>query len=170
MHMRLTPEVELLVRQPLGILIQGEIPQPYEILALSHGDAPIVAVGDVVTLNLENVGIIPILSILDGKTKRADLEGSDARRKGADLIIPNPQGSITRELWDAIASCDFQNRKIFIDGEEDLATLPAILYAPMGSIVVYGQPDEGIVVVHVTDEKKNEIKSIIHKMEGEKWI
>ena len=168
--MRLTPEVELLVRQPLGILIQGEIPQPYEILALSLGDAPIIAVGDVVTQNLENLGIIPILSILDGKTKRSCLDDSDARRRGADFIISNPQGTITKELWDAIVSCDFQYRKIFIDGEEDLATLHAILHAPMGSIVVYGQPDEGIVVVHVTNEKKNEIKSIIQKMEGEKWI
>jgi uncharacterized protein (UPF0218 family) len=168
--MRLTPEVELLVRQPLGILIQGEIPQPYEILAVSHGDAPIVAVGDVVTENLERVGILPTLSILDGKTKRADISGAEDKRRDADLVIANPKGTITRELWEAIAKCDFQNRKIFIDGEEDLATLPAILYAPMGSIVVYGQPDEGIVVVHVTDEKKNEIKSIIEKMEGEKWI
>lgn len=158
------------MRQPLGILIQGEIPQPYEFLALSHGDAPIVAVGDVVTQNLETRGITPILSILDGKTKRAALAGADAHRRDADLVIANPKGFITKELWDAIRDCDFQNRKIFIDGEEDLATLPAILYAPMGSIVVYGQPDEGIVVVHVTDEKKNEIKSIIERMEGEKWI
>ena len=39
--------------------------------------------------------------------------------------------------------------KIVVEGEEDLATLPAILYAPPGSVVVYGQPDEGSVLVKV---------------------
>ena len=166
----LTPEVELLVRRPLGILIQGEIPAPYRLLAVSFGDVPVIAVGDVVTEQLELAGIAPALSLLDGKTKRRALASAGNRRAGADLVIANPAGSITKELWDAIRDCDFKNRKIFIDGEEDLATLPAILYAPLGSIVVYGQPDEGIVVVHVTDEKKNEISSIIEKMEGDKWI
>ncbi|HOP09469.1 MAG TPA: DUF359 domain-containing protein, partial [Candidatus Methanofastidiosa archaeon] len=78
--------------------------------------------------------------------------------------------NITRELWDAIRDCDLDNRKIFIDGEEDLATLPAIFFAPEGAIVVYGQPDEGIVIVNVTDEKKKEVYSILSRMEGEIWI
>ena len=54
--------------------------------------------------------------------------------------------------------------KIIVDGEEDLATLPAILYAPLGSAVVYGQPNEGSVLVDVTPEKKLHIEEFMKKM------
>jgi len=54
--------------------------------------------------------------------------------------------------------------KIIVEGEEDLATLPAILYAPMGSAVVYGQPNEGSVLVDVTAEKKLHIEELIKRM------
>jgi len=54
--------------------------------------------------------------------------------------------------------------KIVVDGEEDLATLPAILYAPLGSAVVYGQPNEGSVLVEVTPEKKKHVMDLMNKM------
>ena len=54
--------------------------------------------------------------------------------------------------------------KIVVNGEEDLATLPAILYAPLGSAVVYGQPNEGSVLVEVTLEKKEQIKDLMKRM------
>ncbi|MDI6805914.1 MAG: DUF359 domain-containing protein, partial [Candidatus Bathyarchaeia archaeon] len=52
-----------------------------------------------------------------------------------------------------------------VDGEEDLLTLIAVLYAPQNSFVVYGQPYEGIVVVKVTPEKKAEVSEILKTME-----
>ncbi len=45
---------------------------------------------------------------------------------------------------------------IIVDGEEDLLTLIAVLVRARRSLVVYGQPHEGIVVVKVTSEKKAE--------------
>ncbi|HPR41833.1 MAG TPA: DUF359 domain-containing protein [Candidatus Methanofastidiosa archaeon] len=168
--MRLTPELESLLRMPLGVLLQGEMPKPYELLRDTFGDAVIIAVGDVVDENIRAVGITPRLSIVDGKTKRRTVASERDPREDADVIVSNPKSNITRELWDAIRDCDLDNRKIFIDGEEDLATLPAIFFAPEGAIVVYGQPDEGIVIVNVTDEKKKEVYSILSRMEGEIWI
>jgi len=158
--MKLTPAVEAMLKRPLGILIQGEMPKTYELLKVSFGDALVIAVGDVVTEQLEKAGITPVLSIFDGKTKRKGLPAAQDLRSSADAVVPNPRSFVSEELWEAIKH---------IDGEEDLATLPAILFAPVGAIVVYGQPDEGVVVVHVTDDKKDEIKSIISMMEGEKW-
>ena len=52
--------------------------------------------------------------------------------------------------------------QIKIQGEEDLLALPAILLAPLGSVVIYGQKDLGVVVVEVTEEKKEEVKKIIN--------
>ena len=48
-----------------------------------------------------------------------------------------------------------------VQGEEDLLTLFAILAAPLESLVIYGQPGEGIVAVSVTEAKKWEIKGYI---------
>jgi len=43
---------------------------------------------------------------------------------------------------------------ICVSGQEDLAVLPAILLAPMGSFVIYGQPGQGFVVVEVLEKTK----------------
>ena len=48
-----------------------------------------------------------------------------------------------------------------IDGEEDLLTLSVIEKAPMGSIVYYGQPHEGMVEVIVTAEKKKDVIALL---------
>jgi len=45
-----------------------------------------------------------------------------------------------------------------------LLTLIAVLYAPEKSLVVYGQPYEGIVVVEVTSEKQAKAKEILKAM------
>ena len=50
---------------------------------------------------------------------------------------------------------------IKVSGEEDLAVLPAVLLAPLNSLVLYGQPRKGIVVIKVTEKKKKEIKKVI---------
>ena len=44
--------------------------------------------------------------------------------------------------------------RILVDGEEDLATLPALLHTPLGGTVLYGMPGQGIVAVVVTEEAR----------------
>jgi hypothetical protein len=56
--------------------------------------------------------------------------------------------------------------KIVVEGEEDLLTLIAIMNAPQESLVVYGQPHEGIVVVKVTEDKKTEISELLKAMKA----
>jgi len=83
------------------------------------------------------------------------------------IHIKNPPGTITREALEAIqeaikSKCSV---KIIVEGEEDLLTLIAVLYAPENSLVVYGQPHEGIVMVKATQEKKEEVAEILKAME-----
>jgi hypothetical protein len=52
-----------------------------------------------------------------------------------------------------------------IDGEEDLLALIAVLTAPNGSLVVYGQPNEGVVLVRVSDERKAEAEKVLEQMD-----
>ena len=54
---------------------------------------------------------------------------------------------------------------VVVDGEEDLLVLVAVLYAPVGGLVVYGQPGEGVVVVRVTEAKRAEALGILKGME-----
>ena len=50
---------------------------------------------------------------------------------------------------------------LVVDGEEDLLALPAIAYVPLGNVVFYGQPQEGLVQVIVTKEKKQEVLALL---------
>ena len=52
---------------------------------------------------------------------------------------------------------------IVVAGEEDLLALPAILLAPLGAIVLYGQWDRGAILVKVNEEKKKEVLGIVEK-------
>jgi uncharacterized protein (UPF0218 family) len=55
-----------------------------------------------------------------------------------------------------------------VDGEEDLLTLPAILYAPDGAFVVYGQPYVGVVVAEATKTMKEQVKEFLKEMKASK--
>ncbi len=55
--------------------------------------------------------------------------------------------------------------RITIDGEEDLLVIPVCLYAPENSIVMYGQPNKGLVIVTINPEIRNKAQSILDLME-----
>jgi uncharacterized protein (UPF0218 family) len=54
--------------------------------------------------------------------------------------------------------------RIIVTGEEDLLVLPVAIYAPDNSVIFYGQPNEGLVMVLVTEEIRNKAKSILDSM------
>jgi uncharacterized protein (UPF0218 family) len=83
------------------------------------------------------------------------------------IQVKNPQGKITHEAITAIQNALEANTHthILVDGEEDLLTLIAVLYAKENSLVIYGQPRKGIVVVKVTAAKRAEAKRILEAME-----
>lgn len=53
------------------------------------------------------------------------------------------------------------NGWFFINGEEDLLALPAILFAPLGSLVLYGHWHYGIIGIIIDEKIKNKIFKII---------
>jgi uncharacterized protein (UPF0218 family) len=135
-------------------------------------EGPTVAVGDVVTFHLRQADRDPDVAVIDGKTKREAVDEAvkEVLDGDADRIeVENPPATISEALLDAlVAALDADEPTVvFVDGEEDLATLPAIVAAPVGASIVYGQPDEGMVHVPVTEETKAEARELLSKFEGD---
>ena len=147
------------LRKPIGKIIKK--------IEKEELQGRIVSVGDMVTMSLEKEGIKPDIAIVDYKIERKKYE-----RKvfSADKIIrvKNPAGEITRELWNAIATAYIYDKKtlIEVDGEEDLAALPAIYLAPDNTTVIYGMPSKGMVVVKVGKKERNKVEKFFRALEG----
>jgi len=159
-----TPETLSAFKNPFGTLIQGD---PTETMIRLAGivwkqkPPKIISVGDTVSKNLHKHGIIPQLAITDNLAMRE--KTAPQIFEGKNIIkVKNPQGTITQQAIDAIRNAlqTKDDAHILVDGEEDLLTLVAVLYAPENALVVYGQPNQGIVVVRVTSKKRAEAERI----------
>ncbi len=153
------------LREPIGELIsEGDIDSKVV-------DGKIVTVGDMVTATVKKHGVEPDISIIDYRIERKEYghDIEDIIRKGDATVkkVRNPPKEITEELWNAIEESYKSDRKVRIevDGEEDLAALPAIYLAPYGTVVIYGLPSKGIVFVKVGEYEKNKVLSFLKKME-----
>jgi len=137
---------------------------------LQNAETPIIAVGDVVLAHLGKAGCAPAVSVIDGRTQRGELDEwvREARPKSADeRRVENPAGTITAELVEAIETGleSDEPTRIVVNGEEDLAVLPAILLAPPGATIVYGQPGEGMVAVPVEGAVKATARGLLERLE-----
>jgi uncharacterized protein (UPF0218 family) len=163
-----TPELRVKLKEPFGTLIQGSFVQTMDklgVIVKRKKPPKIVSVGDVVSQNLHAYKIYPKLSITDNKCMRKQLKTETFKGKRV-FRVKNPQGTITEEaiaaIREALESDGYSH--IIVDGEEDMLALIAVMYAPETSLVVYGQPYEGIVVIEVTPEKKNDAAEILKAM------
>lgn len=165
--MRLPEDVRSSLKEPFGELFEST-QSGIDYLNETEFER-LVSVGDVVTAELLRGGIEPDIAIIDCLAMRAPIDDETREVEGffpSYVRVENPPGHITRELQEAIETAT-PPLKIIVEGEEDLATLPAVLSSPLGSIVVYGQPDQGMVVVKVTEGKKKEFKELLGLFKSE---
>ncbi len=166
--LRLPEEARQSLKRPLGKLF-GDTKSAVEHIRRSR-PTRLIAVGDVVTAELLGAGLKPDVAVVDFTVMRSP--AADDVRKAIDAYsvpevrVKNPAGTITPELRDAIEGAE-PPVKIIVEGEEDLATLPAVLSAPEGSVIVYGQPEEGMVLVEVSGRRKREFERLIDLFESE---
>ncbi|WP_406661030.1 GTP-dependent dephospho-CoA kinase family protein [Methanolobus sp. ZRKC3] len=160
-----------LFRNVFGVLYTGAGDEAVTKLSMDlESPTKLISVGDVTTFHLLNIDIIPDILIVDDRTKRepaSDRVVVGTKHEGfKEISVDNPAGVITEDLIDAIGSAidSDENVRIFVRGEEDLAALPAILMAPEGSAVLYGQPGQGVVLVKITKSKKEEIRDLLSKI------
>jgi uncharacterized protein (UPF0218 family) len=125
--------------------------------------AKIISVGDITTCNLIESGILPDICIVDHLTCRAEVSDEVKKRirhpAYHEVTVKNPAGTITPDLVTAITDAMKCKRPIRI--------FVAVVLAPLSSIVIYGQPSSGCVLIKVTSEKKKEIRELLNQMEDD---
>ena len=153
-------------KNPLGVLLPEETADKAGIEAYLSDDSYIITVGDRTTEKLIEFGIIPLLQIIDGIEKREKrdsikLEGT------TELTVDNPPSEITDSAIEVIKKAFSMTGsvRIMVSGEEDLLVLPVCVHAPENSVVMYGQPNEGLVIVKVTSEIRNKAQKLLDLME-----
>lgn len=115
----------------------------------------LISAGDETFKNLITNDIIPDVGIIDNLIQRKNHNYNLLAIENIVKAI-NPPGTITQNLWETIEKSielaeKGDNQLIVVDGEEDLAVLPCIILAPDDTIVLYGQPNEGLVVLNVSN-------------------
>jgi uncharacterized protein (UPF0218 family) len=159
------------LKAPLGLLIEGSFEETMkELKKIVEKEKPskIVAVGDVVSSNMIRYGIRPQVFIVDNRIMRDPIAPIQADANET-IFVKNPAGTLTEEARESIQKALDKEEyliRVMIDGEEDLLTLAAVVHAPENSLVVYGQPREGVVAVMTTKEKKDEVMKIIEAMDS----
>jgi len=167
---RLKPSQRREGKLPLGLLIEGSFDETVEkLMKLIEKEKPsmIISVGDVVSESLIKKDIFPNVFIVDNKVMRKSVTPLSAKADET-WYVKNPPSTLTKEAVEEIQEILKKKKhrtKIVVDGEEDLLTLPAVLYAPENSLVVYGQPQKGIVAVKVTKQEKKKVRRVIEAME-----
>jgi hypothetical protein len=164
----ITPELRVKFKEPFGTLIQGTFEQTMakmKKIASEEKPPKIISVGDIVSRNLHQYGIHPQITIIDNKFLRKKIMPEKVKVEKT-VHATNPQGTISQEAIAIIKDVLEKNEHthIIVDGEEDLLTLVAVLYAPENALVIYGQPYSGIVVVKVTTEKKAQAENFLKAM------
>lgn len=172
--LKLTEELREECSKPFGRLYSGNNVEIKDIEELQDYSI-LICVGDVVSYVALNSGLDPHVILMDKKTKR------EFNEKIADKIdqlsqdyyvvkARNPTGCVSADLVQKIESSlsralSGQRIKMVIEGEEDLAVIPLVCVLPQNSLIIYGQPHEGIVALKVTHDKKILIHHILRKME-----
>ena len=128
----------------------------------------LIAVGDISVSQLLKYKILPKISIVDFYVQRKltfqNLTQLGFGSANADVIVKNPAGTISKSLILQIekAISSTNSTVILVDGEEDLAAIPAILLAPFGFTIVYGQPNRGAVIIKVDDKTKDTLTKTLN--------
>jgi uncharacterized protein (UPF0218 family) len=248
--MKVNPEKLDLLKEPFGILIKDSLVNKMSVIEILGSAPKIVSVGDTTTEKLISYGIIPDISVIDGKEKRviktmkleydvdkvlklknnpgelneeiiSTVRELVSQKGGAENIPPEKEsrpkiakvtegaeslekekiglevgkfaqtGSVLSEteskrirLGDAALShaerisgnIEYRDEnsgfsatlsekvQIVIDGEEDIVALPFLMFAPVDWVVCYGQPNEGLVIVKITEDSKKRAESIFNKV------
>lgn len=152
------------LKRPFGLIVKS-----VDAAGLRKSAKILITVGDACTYELARQGVVPDVAIYDYREERRPV-AAEVRRALESLPLArvrvgNPAGTIQAAAWKAVEDALADGGKIEVDGEEDMLALPCIALAPPGSMVVYGQPGEGAVIVNVDANAKKKAEKLLAEME-----
>ncbi len=122
----------------------------------------VITVGDRTTEALAALGRVPDVQVVDGKEERRVRKPPSVPYESI-LRASNPPATLTAAVIEAVRLA-FSSKKparVLVDGEEDLVAIPVIALAPESSLVLYGQPGEGMVAVVVDSSSKERNQALM---------
>ena len=159
----LVPEsVKSELREPLGALMD------FRHFLSMYGKERIVAVGDAVVLALLRAKAEPFVSVYDFSTRRSPLPESEknelVRKYPKPLVCENPAGTITGALEESAKLVLEAGGALRVEGEEDLAALVFMRLCPDGLVMIYGQPEKGVVAIECSEKSRKKAEGFFEKM------
>jgi uncharacterized protein (UPF0218 family) len=125
--------------------------------------------GDRVTARAIELGHLPLVGIVDYKTRRNEPVEPKQFRALADrrlVRVRNPPGLLTERLRAAVRDLVASGGGLIeVDGEEDLGSLALVESLPAGATVIYGIPGAGVSFVRVDAVSKEHVRHLIAQME-----
>ena len=157
------------LKSPLGRLVTGDPSETVEVLKEyieERKPTAFAVVGDFTTKNILEAGLHPDVYVVDHRVMRIEV-GPLNHGEREVFTSDNPAGTIDSQSWVALGKAvSLKSRaSVIVEGEEDLMVLPLISLMPLGSLIVYGQPREGMVLVEVTKERKEWVEDFMARME-----
>lgn len=161
----LNDELAKKLKRPLGLLIRNDSNKVANVLSIIKDCPILVSVGDATLDFLLSINVLPDVQIIDMKEKRLPRSALKPAHR-IEYHVTNPRGCISEESVEVFNKALFSDKpvRIFVEGEEDLLALVAIIFSPKGSCILYGQPDEGLVIVKVDDSIRKFCKEIFSSM------
>ena len=156
-----------LLKTPVGKLVDEK-----GLVELLKNEKHIISIGDQVTYTLLKHDIEPSFCVVDFKTRRGKCEKEiiDVLKSFGKkaVVVENPPGTISDDLVNtiklAIENIEAGSIRIEVVGEEDLASLPALYFAPPDATIIYGLPNKGVLVVKPTKEMKHKVREVLDEM------
>ena len=154
------------LKVPLGKLIPNNSAEKEDYIRKVYSEKVVITVGDATSDLLLQLGLVPLLHIIDGLEKREKRPFPLTDVINTELSVNNAPGEISSESFEIIKHIFEETPpvRLVVDGEEDLLVLPVCLFAPENSVVMYGQPNEGLVVAEITNEIRDKVQKIVNQM------
>ena len=147
-------KLRFLLQQPQGKLIKQNIVKKIKNIVKNNKPFKIALVGDFITNFFIEKSLPFNYATVDFKVQRQTYP--QLIRAKISTTARNPAGQITASVSQKIFKLTKKRSLglIRILGEEDLTVIPFILSLPLTSLVIYGQPGNGCVVVAVDENAK----------------
>ena len=110
---------------PLGQLIKNSNPDKEKQIRESFDEHLVITVGDATSELLLQMGLIPLLHIIDGQEKRKKRIPPLADGINTEITVKNNSGEISSECFNLVKSI-FEEKppiRLVVDGEEDLSLI-----------------------------------------------